>query len=220
MMGYMANPDLGDAHVKEIIGKNFAAIDNDGWLRSGDKGVKDDCGIIKITGRYKELIIGAGGENVAPIPVEDALKAACPAISEVLMVGNMRPYCVALITLVAEGANNEVPGTDNLDGPALALGATFDVKTISGAVKSEGFMNAISQKIDEVNKNERAVPKPPAEIKRFTILPSNFSVQNEEFTPTFKLKRAYVENKFKDVVSQLYDKDIQFGMFVPTEASM
>merc|ERR1712166_1110583 len=91
MMGYMANPDMGEQHVSEIIAKNEGAIDKDGWLRSGDKGTKDTNGMIRITGRYKELIIGAGGENVAPIPVEDALTEICPGISSCTLVGNKQP---------------------------------------------------------------------------------------------------------------------------------
>ena len=67
MMGYMANKDLGEEHMKTITGKNRDSIDQYGWLHSGDKGQRDVDGMIKITGRYKELIIGAGGENVAPV---------------------------------------------------------------------------------------------------------------------------------------------------------
>ena len=74
MMGYMANPELGSEHVKEIQGKNAEAIDSQGWLHSGDKGCMDARGSVKITGRYKELIIGAGGENIAPVPIEDNVK--------------------------------------------------------------------------------------------------------------------------------------------------
>merc|ERR1719486_273790 len=115
-MGYMAQPDLGEAHVNEIKKKNAETIDADGWLHSGDKGLVTKDGMVKITGRYKELIIGAGGENIAPVPIEDAVKRECDGISEVMMIGDKRKYNVALITLKAVGANGEVPGTDVLDG--------------------------------------------------------------------------------------------------------
>ena len=74
MMGYLANPKLGADHVAEIDKKTADAIDADGWLHSEDKGCIDSDGFIRITGRYKELIIGAGGENVAPVPLENFLK--------------------------------------------------------------------------------------------------------------------------------------------------
>merc|ERR1719174_778285 len=118
MMGYMANSDLGPAHVAEINKKTSEAIDADGWLHSGDKGMITVQGMVKITGRYKELIIGEGGENIAPVPIEDHVKKTCDGIAEVMMVGDKRKYNIALITLKAVGANGEVPGTDDLDAGA------------------------------------------------------------------------------------------------------
>merc|ERR1719261_817029 len=106
-MGYMANPDLGEKHVAEIEKQTADTIDRDGWLHSGDKGMITENGMVKITGRYKELIIGEGGENIAPVPIEDKVKASCGAINEVMMVGDKRKYNVALVTLKAVGANGE-----------------------------------------------------------------------------------------------------------------
>merc|ERR1711976_731244 len=94
MMGYMAQPDLVEAHVAEIQKKNAETIDADGWLHSGDKGLITKAGMVKITGRYKELIIGAGGENIAPVPIEDCVKKACEGINEVMMIGDKRKYNV------------------------------------------------------------------------------------------------------------------------------
>ena len=207
MMGYMANPDMGAAHVAEIVAKNEGAIDKDGWLRSGDKGTKDTLQLVRITGRYKELIIGAGGENVAPIPVEDALTEICPAVSSCTLVGNKQPYCIALITLKAVGANNEVPGTDELDLEAKDLGADCGVKTISDAIASEAFQAKIDAYIKQVNANKSAVPKPPSSIKRWTILPTNYAISTGELTPTQKLKRSFVEDKYKDVIAKVYAKE-------------
>merc|ERR1719449_206918 len=115
-MGYMANPDLGGAHVDEIQKKTAETIDKEGWLHSGDKGLITQKGMVKITGRYKELIIGEGGENIAPVPIEDHVKKMCDGIAEIMMVGDKQKYNVALVTLKAVGANGEVPGTDVLDG--------------------------------------------------------------------------------------------------------
>merc|ERR1711975_143206 len=107
MLGYMANPDLGKEHVDTIKGKNEAAIDNEGWLHSGDKGCVGKNGMFKITGRYKELIIGAGGENIAPVPIESSIKSKYTAISNIMMVGDKRKYNVALVSLKAKGATGE-----------------------------------------------------------------------------------------------------------------
>merc|ERR1719486_745959 len=132
-MGYMGNPAFGPEHLKEIEDKNEDAIDKWGWLHSGDKGCIDVNGMVRITGRYKELIIGAGGENIAPVPVEENLKLLCPAISNVMMVGDNRKYNVALITLQAEGSTGEFPGGDQLMGVALEVSP--GVTTISQAIK-------------------------------------------------------------------------------------
>merc|ERR1719440_1221841 len=128
-MGYLANPDMGPEHVKELEKKTAETIDADGWLHSGDKALKSVTGLVKITGRYKELIIGAGGENIAPVPIEDQVKAACAGINEVMMVGDHQKYNVAIITLKAVGANGETPGTDELDAGARRINA--NVTTIS-----------------------------------------------------------------------------------------
>merc|ERR1719437_59945 len=117
----MANPSFGDDHVRELEEKTASAIDQYGWLHSGDKGCIDTNGMVRITGRYKELIIGACGENIAPVPVEENIKKLAPAISNVMMIGDNRKYNVALVTLQAEGSTGEFPGTDNLMPVAAAV---------------------------------------------------------------------------------------------------
>ena len=82
-----------------IASKSREAINDLGWLCSGDKGCMGTNGMLKITGRYKELIITAGGENIAPVPIEDAIKEVCGGIANVMLVGDQRKFNVALITL-------------------------------------------------------------------------------------------------------------------------
>merc|ERR1711912_169437 len=149
MGGYMANPDLGDEHVKEIRKKTAETIDSEGWLHSGDKGMITEMGMVKITGRYKELIIGDGGENIAPVPIEDHVKKMCDGIAEIMMVGDKRKYNVALVTLKAVGANGEVPGTDELDAGAARLNP--EVKTISEAIKDKQWIDTVTAAIQSAN---------------------------------------------------------------------
>mmetsp|Transcript_7683 Transcript_7683/g.8814 ORF Transcript_7683/g.8814 Transcript_7683/m.8814 type:complete len:744 (-) Transcript_7683:4-2235(-) len=204
MMGYMANPRLGEEHVKLIQEKNMGAIDEEGWLHSGDKGTKDKHGMVKITGRYKELIIGAGGENIAPVPIEDEIKRICPIVSNVMMVGNKRKFNVCLVTLKAVGASGELPGGDELDGPAREL---TEATTITEAMDDETFIETITNAIKEVNGNPKVCPSNAAKIQKFTILPLDFSVKTSELTATLKLKRSVVDDKYADVIEKMYNSD-------------
>lgn len=213
MMGYMANPDLGPEHVAAIKAKNAEAIDGEGWLHSGDKGLMDaDC-MVKITGRYKELIIGAGGENIAPVPIEDAVKARCPAISNIMMVGDKRKFNVALVTLKTVGATGELPGTDKLDGPAATL--VEGVRTVGQACKSKEFIDAITKAITDTNADPKAVPSNAAKIGKFTILPTDFSTQTDELTPTLKLKRSVAEAKHTAFIDSMYEPANAKAAYVP-----
>merc|ERR1712048_1534688 len=143
---------MGDqAHVAQINKKTAETIDSEGWLHSGDKGMITESGMTKITGRYKELIIGDGGENIAPVPIEDQVKKSCDGIAEVMMIGDKRKYNVALVTLKAKGANGEVPGTDDLDAGAARLNPA--VKTISAAMDDKTWIAAVTKAIESANMN-------------------------------------------------------------------
>jgi len=202
MMGYLANPELGQEHVDLIKKKTAGAIDEEGWLHSEDKGCVDHRGMFRITGRYKELIIGAGGENIAPVPIEDNVKSLCPGISNFIMIGNQRKYNVALVTLKAKGATGEQPGTDNLNGAALTV--SKGINTISGASKDQKWIETIKQAIIATNKNGSCCPSNASKIQKFTILPCDFSVEGGELTPTLKTKRAVVDKKYSPVIDMMY----------------
>jgi long-chain-fatty-acid--CoA ligase ACSBG len=202
MMGYLANPDLGQEHVDTIKKKTAAAIDADGWLHSGDKGCMSKEGMLKITGRYKELIIGAGGENIAPVPIEDNVKAIHDGIANIMMVGDKRKFNVALVTLKAEGATGEFPGNDNLDGHAKKVNSA--VTTISGAMDDEKWIKSITDAIKATNADGKCCPSNAAKIQKFTILPRDFSVETNELTSTLKLKRSVVDKKYKDAIDAMY----------------
>jgi len=211
MMGYMACADMGAAHVAEINKKTAETIDKDGWLHSGDKGMITKDGMVKITGRYKELIIGEGGENIAPVPIEDSIKKLCDGIGEVMMIGDKRKYNVCVITLKAVGANGEVPGTDNLDAGAKRVNP--EVTTISGAMDDKTWIETIQKAIDDTNKNTKVVQNNAFSIQKFCILPQNFSEQEGELTPTKKLKRAVVAARYQKIIDKMYtskDKYVKY----------
>jgi len=202
MMGYLACKDMGEKHVAEIEKKTADTIDAEGWLHSGDKGLKTKAGMVKITGRYKELIIGEGGENIAPVPIEDSVKGLCDGIAECMMIGDQRKYNVAMITLKAVGANGEVPGTDDLDAAAKLVNPA--VKKISEAMKDSKWIETITAAITETNSNGKLVPNNAFKIQKFTILPHNFSEENGELTPTKKLKRKTVEDRYAKIIDKMY----------------
>jgi long-chain-fatty-acid--CoA ligase ACSBG len=215
MMGYMANPALGEEHVAMIQKKNIEAIDDDGWLHSGDKGCIGENGMLKITGRYKELIIGAGGENISPVPIEDTMKSEGTALSNVMMVGDKRKFNIVLVTLKAQGATGEAAGNDNLDGDARKVDPA--VTTISGAMKSEVWAKYITDVIVRTNKT---VPNNPSKIQRFTILPHDFSVDTGELTATLKLKRSVVEKKHTPMIDKVYAVNDMKATYVQYEEAL
>jgi long-chain-fatty-acid--CoA ligase ACSBG len=202
MMGYMANPDLGAEHVASLAKKNAEAIDADGYMHSGDKGMMTVEGMVKITGRYKELIIGEGGENIAPVPIEDSVKKLCDGINEVMMVGDKRKYNVALVTLKAVGANGEIPGTDDLDAGAKRVNP--EVKTISAAMDDQVWIDKITKAITDTNNDGKVCPNQTFKIQKFTILPTNFSEEEGLLTPTKKLKRKEVEKVYATLIDAMY----------------
>ena len=155
---------------------------------------------MKITGRIKELIITAGGENVAPVLIEDPLKTICPIISNVMVVGDARKYLAALISLkvdVDNSAGMNTP-TKNLTSTVKQflhdqLGIS-DVSTTDEAMKNEKIIKYIQTKIDE--NNELTISR-AQNIRKFRLIPIDFSMEGDELTPTLKLKRRVVVEKYK-----------------------
>jgi long-chain acyl-CoA synthetase len=143
-------------------------LPGDGWLRSGDLGHIDDDGFLTITDRKKDILVTAGGKNVAPQNLENALKTH-PVISQALVVGDRRPYVAALITL-SEGVDPET--------------ARFEVERI----------------VEDVNKDLSRFEQ----IKRYMILPRDFTAEAGEVTPTLKLKRRVCQEHFADEIEALY----------------
>jgi len=218
MMGYLMNPRLGQQHVDEMKKKNQESIDAEGWLHSGDKASRDTSNMFKITGRYKELIIGAGGENIAPVPIEAGLKRAHGAISNCVMVGDKRKFNVVLITLKAVGATGERAGGNDLEQASM-VHCSAGVTTISQAMDDEALIKSIEAAVVATNKNGDVCPSQASHMQKFTILPIDISVETGDITPSLKLKRSELEAKYKKLLDRMYAPENEKVNYVRYQAS-
>jgi long-chain acyl-CoA synthetase len=169
--------------------KNDEATDEaleDGWLHTGDLGRLDEDGFLFITGRKKDIIITAGGKNITPANLENGLKQS-RWISQAVVVGDQRPYLVALITL------------DQEELPAFAQEHGLEADKVH---ESEQMKTEVQKVVDEVNSHVG----PVEQIKRFEILPHDLSQETGELTPTLKVKRNVVHEKFADVIDSIYSR--------------
>ena len=164
------------------------AFEPDGWFRSGDLGELDDQGFLRITGRKKEIIVTAAGKNVAPAVLEDRLRAH-PLVSQCMVVGDNRPYIGALVTLDRE----------SIPGWLAAHGRPADT-ALADLASDPQVLADVQAAVDDANK---AVSKAEA-IKRFVVLPVDFTEEGGQLTPTLKLKRATVLLDFDQAVESLY----------------
>ncbi|XP_074650379.1 long-chain-fatty-acid--CoA ligase ACSBG2-like isoform X2 [Tubulanus polymorphus] len=185
--------------------KTSETVDNEGQLHSGDIGRLDEHGFLHITGRIKELIITAGGENIPPVLIEDAVKEKLPVISNCMLIGDKRKFLSILLTLKTEVDEATAYPKDELTRPALdwckAIGS--DLKTVDEARKKEDekFVSAIQQGIDLVNK---AATSRAQTIQKWVILPRDFSIPGDELGPTLKLKRSVVAKIYAETIDALY----------------
>jgi len=146
-------------------------LDPDGWFHSGDIGVVEASGHVRITDRKKDIIVTAGGKNIAPQNIENELKAACPLISQVVVIGDRQKYLVALITL-GEDAARDRPGAES----------------------------AVKAAVDKLNQKLASYET----IKRYRILPRDLSEEEGELTPSLKVKRKIVADRYKSEIASMY----------------
>ncbi|MCR8693943.1 long-chain fatty acid--CoA ligase [Rhodococcus pyridinivorans] len=161
----------------------------DGWFHTGDIGAIDEDGFISITGRKKELIVTAGGKNVAPAVLEDSLRAH-PLISQVIVVGDSKPFIGALITLDPEA----LPGW--LERHNLPAGTT-----VAELIKNPDLIAEIDEAVAETNKK---VSKAES-IRKYRVLETDFSIESGELTPTLKLKRNIIHDKHGAEIAAIYN---------------
>jgi long-subunit acyl-CoA synthetase (AMP-forming) len=176
MVGYRNDPE-----------RTAETIDPDGWLLTGDIAEIDADGYVKIVDRKKELIINAGGKNMSPANIEQKLKAASPLIGQVCVIGDARPYNVALLVLDPDAAAGHAK-THGLD-PALAALAAHP-----------GTLELIGVAVEAANARMSRVEQ----IKRFTVLGVDWLPDGDELTPTMKLKRRVVATKYAAEIEALY----------------
>ena len=174
--GYFKQPDA-----------TAEAWDSGGWFHTGDIGRVDEEGFLFITDRKKDLIVTAGGMNIAPQNIENLLKAD-PFISQVMVHGDRRPYPVALITLNADELTKFAREQGVLTSDPAAL------------VKHPKIVERVSRTVEEKNTNLQSYAK----VKKFAILPVDFTPEGGELTPTLKVKRKVVAEKYKKELESLY----------------
>ena len=163
-------------------------IDPDGWLHTGDVGHIDDDGFLHITDRIKELIVTAGGKNVAPQPIENALKTH-EFIAQAMVIGDRRNFISALI----------VPQAEVLESWAGGNGIEGDLPTLCRDQRViDHYQTALEAKMGTFSRYER--------VRKFTLVPDEFSQEAGELTPTLKLKRRVLLAKYADVIDQMYPK--------------
>jgi long-chain acyl-CoA synthetase len=164
------------------------AIDDQGWLHTGDLGSVDEDGYVHITGRKKDLIITAGGKNISPSNIEDEVKHSSEIISEVCAVGDRRPFVGALIALDAEGL------------PDWARRHGLELSGVEEAAGNPEVLAEVERAVGEANQHLAH----PEQVKRWTIVPTEWTVESGDITPTQKLKRGEVHGHHSDLIEELY----------------
>jgi long-subunit acyl-CoA synthetase (AMP-forming) len=177
MPGYRNMPD-----------KTAETIDSEGWLHTGDIGELDSDGYLKIVDRKKELIINAAGKNMSPANIESKLKSSSPLIGQAIAIGDRRPYNVALITLDPDFA------------PGWAKKHGVEGDSVADLAASEQVIAALQEGVDEANSKLSRVEQ----IKKFKLLEADWAPGGDELTPTMKLKRKPIADKYADEIEALY----------------
>ena len=167
--------------------KTAETIDRDGWLHTGDVGVMDEDGYFRITDRMKDIIITAGGKNITPSELENELKFS-PYITDAVVIGDKRPYLTVIIMIDQENVEKYAQDHDVPFSNYASLTRTPEVQTLIQGV------------IDQVNKKFARVEQ----IKKFWLLDTQLTAEDEELTPTMKLKRKLVQAKYAPQIEAMY----------------
>ncbi|KAM4628692.1 long-chain-fatty-acid--CoA ligase ACSBG2 isoform 2-T2 [Polymixia lowei] len=185
--------------------KTEDALDAEGWLLSGDLGKHDENGFLFITGRIKELIITAGGENIPPVPIENAVKEAVPLISNAMLIGDKRKFLSMLLTIKCQVNMETGAPEDELTPEAVGLCRRLGsnaarVSEISGG-RDRTIHAAIQEGINRVNENAASNAQ---RIQKWIVLDRDFSITGGELGATMKLKRPVVMKMYKEQIENFY----------------
>ncbi|XP_053181864.1 long-chain-fatty-acid--CoA ligase ACSBG2-like [Scomber japonicus] len=192
-MGYL---DMAD--------KTTEALDQDGWLHSGDLGRHDQGDFLYITGRIKELIITAGGENIPPVPIEDSVKSETAIISNAMLIGDKLKFLSMMLTLKCVVDDNGDP-TDDLSPEALDFCRQHSVTATKVseiiANKEPAIYKAIQEGMERVNARATSNAQ---KVQKWVILERDFSVGGGELGPTMKLRRPIVVKMYQETINEIY----------------
>ncbi|XP_033107079.1 long-chain-fatty-acid--CoA ligase ACSBG2-like [Anneissia japonica] len=193
-MGYLNM----EAKTKEVI-------DYEGYLHSGDIGMEDKDGFLYITGRIKELIITAGGENVAPVPIEDVVKKEAQVIGNCMLIGDQKKFLSLLVTLKVKIDETTLEPSSELSVEALNVCKTIGSgsKTVAEAIADEKIKSYIQTAIDTYN-NKHATSR-AQRIQKYIFIEKDFSVPGGELGPTLKLKRPVVLKMYANEIEKIYE---------------
>jgi long-chain acyl-CoA synthetase len=164
-----------------------ADVLKDGWFHTGDIGVIDEAGYLSITDRKKDLLVTSGGKKIAPQPIENTLKRS-PLIAEAVVLGDRQKYAAALIIPDFAALERRLKDLGRPPGSREELVTREDVVGLYDEI-----VNGLNRELAQFER-----------IKRFAILPKEFSIESGELTPTLKVKRKVVEEKWRGVIDSLY----------------
>jgi long-chain acyl-CoA synthetase len=177
MIGYYKNPEA-----------TRSVFTDDGWFKTGDIGMMDSEGYLRITDRKKELFKTSGGKYIAPAPIEQKIKGS-RFVNQVVLIGNMRKFASALI----------VPDWEQLRSYAALKG--INAKSKSDFIENPRILDLMQRQVDSLTQDLAQYEK----VKRIALLENEFSIEDGELTPTLKVKRRIVDEKYKAVIDKLYE---------------
>ena len=191
MKGYYKNHDATNQSLKN------------GWLHTGDKGEIDSDGFLSITGRLKEIYVSSGGKNIAPLVIEETMKSI-PIVSQCFLVGDGRKYCSSLFTLDVGVILRDKIGMDSQlipKDPIVQLTLLSEKgHSLSDFTDNKEIYSEIEDQVNDLNTRF----SDPEQLKKFSILPRDFTIDDGELTPTLKIRRKQISQNWSSNIESMY----------------